>query len=145
MLPLVESSLMAEISSIVLKRKHIDLGASDKYGHWWFEIGGTESYGWWPKYPVGAWDTLLGVDGELNGTTTFLGQATRDPHHGDEADEEFHPIVDPNDTRSEIQIMDCLRKFAISYSGKWQWALGFGQNCHTFQEAAMTHCKLRLS
>ena len=33
-----------EISTIEMKRKNIDIGAEDKYGHWWFEMDGTESY-----------------------------------------------------------------------------------------------------
>ena len=134
---------MRQITAITIKRKHIDPGARDKYGHWWFEMG-HESYGWWPKHPVGSWNTLIGVAGELNGTTSFNGRATRDPHHGDEADEEFHPIVDSDDKRAESSIMDCLRKFALSYSGDWRWTFGLGQNCHTFQEAAMRHCKLHI-
>lgn len=37
--------------SIKVKRKHIHLTGDDKYGHWWTEIGPSESYGWWPKNP----------------------------------------------------------------------------------------------
>jgi len=137
---------MPQIRSIVIKRKHIDPGAEDKYGHWWFELNGTESYGWWPKYPVsGTMETFLGVEGELNGITSFVGRINRDPHHGEQADEEFHPSTDAGDNRTESEIMDCLRAFALSYAGKWQWFFGFGQNCHTFQSAAMRHCKLRRS
>lgn len=38
------------------------------YGHWWIEIDGTESYGWWPtRLPLGAVHMLRGVPGVLNG------------------------------------------------------------------------------
>ena len=129
----------AKVTSITLKRKNIHLSAEDKYGHWWFEMG-SESYGWWPKTPVGLWDTLFGTEGELNGQSNFMGSATQDPHHGDSADEEFHPVVPCDDTRSDSEIQDCLRGFAQSYSGSWSWP--FGQNCHSFQKAAMAHCGL---
>lgn len=135
-----ESTKPRPITSVVMKRKHIDLNGEDKYGHWWMEIDGTESYGWWPKTPVGLRATLGGTDGELNGQSRFGGTATLDPHHGDKADEEFHPVVQPDDKRTEDEIKDCLRGFAKGYSGEWRWTLGAGQNCHTFQEAAMTHC-----
>src|SRR5207249_3497394 len=66
----------------------------DPYGHWWLEFDG-ESYGWWPKAGVGLFQTLTGVPGQLNGTdggyAAGLATATRDSHHGDSADEEFHP------------------------------------------------------
>lgn len=42
-----------EVVKIELKRKHIDLAGGDQFGHWWTEIDGTRSYGWWPKRPVG--------------------------------------------------------------------------------------------
>lgn len=133
------------VESITIKRKNINLAADDKYGHWWFEIDGKESYGWWPKYPVGIQETLGGTDGELNGQTSFGGSATKDPHHGDSVEQEFHPQFDCTDARSDDQIKDCLRNFAKSYSGPWRWTFGAGQNCHTFQEAALQHCGLKES
>jgi hypothetical protein len=55
----------------------------DAYGHWWTEVD-SSSYGWWPVDGVGGIiDTVKGVPGELNGTTSFGGTETRDPHHGD--------------------------------------------------------------
>jgi hypothetical protein len=137
-----------EVQSITIKRKHICLTAEDRYGHWWFEIldptlPNSESYGWWPKFPVGVKQTFRGVPGELNGQTCFRGRPNRDPHHGDEADEEFHPYVPESDRRTDAQIAACLRAFAQSYNGNWQWVFGWGQNCHTFQEQAMRHCGLR--
>lgn len=131
------------VKGIVMKRKNIDLGADDKYGHWWFEVDEDESYGWWPVKPVGISDTFLGTDGELNGQTTFRGSKIRDPHHGDDAEETFTPIVPQDDTRTDDEIKDCLRRFAGSYSGSWRWTFGSGQNCHTFQEEAMKHCGLQ--
>lgn len=35
---------------------------------------------------------------------------------------------------------NCVRDFANSYSGSWSWP--FGQNCHSFQESAMSSCCL---
>lgn len=141
--PCTQPPTTRPVIGITMKRKSINLAADDKYGHWWFEIDGTESYGWWPKAPVGPYETLAGTEGELNGQSNFGGTATTDPHHGDPADEAFTPVVAATDTRTDGQIKDCLRGFARGYSGEWRWTLGAGQNCHTFQEAAMTHCGLR--
>jgi len=70
------------LSTITVKRKDVlwfqilkaGLGlptsGADKYGHWWMEFDG-ESYGWWPKNPVGLLGTIFGVPGELNGQTYF--------------------------------------------------------------------------
>ena len=68
-----------EVKLIIMKRKHVNMTASDRYGHWWFEIGPasdptSESYGWWPKTPVSVKQTLAGVEGELNGQTMFGGR-----------------------------------------------------------------------
>lgn len=133
-----------------MKRKNIDKSGDDKYGHWWTEINGNESYGWWPKYPVGAGfggacNTLGGVEGELNGQTSFGGTPTRDPHHGTAADEQFNPKTDSDcDCDAPCkEAADCFRKFAQSYSGEWRWTLGWGQNCRTFQEDGMSQCHLR--
>jgi len=93
--------------------------------------------------PVDYKNTLTGAEGELNGQSQFGGSPTRDPHHGDSADEEFHPYVSARDTRSEQDIADCLRSFASAYHGEWRWTFGKGQNRHTFQQAAMIHCRLR--
>lgn len=140
----VSCQLPREVLSIEMKRKNIDIGAEDKYGHWWFEIDGKESYGWWPKAGVGLKETFGGTDGELNGQSNFGGTSTTDPHHGDSAGEQFHPTVKADDPRTDEQIKQCLRNFANSYSGGWRWTFGAGQNCHTFQEAAMEHCGLSM-
>ncbi|MEL6105102.1 MAG: hypothetical protein AAFU85_03665 [Planctomycetota bacterium] len=131
------------IKSVIIKRIHIDperrdeRGHPDQAGHWWFEIhpgdsAPEESYGWYPAERVTLQSCFLGVDGLLNGGYM------RDPHHGEESpDEQFCPHVAADDKRTETQIHDCLREFAKNYSGKWQWFLGWGKNCHTFQRAAM--------
>jgi hypothetical protein len=147
-----------EIMSITIKRLPIELKAAEgtggKYGHWWIEIGDpldsdSESYGWWPATPVSLTQTLVGVRGELNASsrasTPFRdadGLATRDPHHGDHADEHFHPLVAQSDQRSDDEIASCVRRHARAYNGKWQWFFEAGQNCHTFQLLLMKECKL---
>jgi hypothetical protein len=137
-----------EIKSIRFKRKHISLFSSDKAGHWWIEIGPcdsplAESYGWWPKHRVSLSQLFTGVDGELN--DGLDGQTpARDPHHGEVSDEEFHPMVDDNDTRTDEEVANCLRMFALGYTGNWQWFVGWGQNCHTFQREALRRCKLQV-
>jgi len=142
-----EILITRQITTIAVKRKHISLKDEDKYGHWWVEIDtnndGTpdESYGWWPKGPVGSMETLFGTDGELNGQSFFGGTPTLDPHHDDPAPEVFHPLVESGATADEVR--NCIRGFANSYSGEWRWTFGLGQNCHTFQEAMMEHCHLR--
>ena len=139
-----------EVKLVKVKRKHIHLTRSDRYGHWWFEIGDptdlkSESYGWWPLHGVTVKQTLAGVEGELNGETHFGGEATRDPHHGESADQEFHPFVAEDDPRSDEQIADCLRQFTRRYAGEWRWTFGKGQNCQSFQQQALDHCQLHQS
>src|SRR4051812_5262019 len=97
------------VEFITMKQKHINLSRTDKYGHWWFEIDDaslptSESYGWWPERRVDLTGTFAGVAGELNGQTDFRGTPTRDPHHGDDADEEFHPVVLASDPRTDAEI-----------------------------------------
>jgi RHS repeat-associated protein len=123
---------------ITVKRRNINKSGRDKYGHWWVEMGG-ESYGWWPKYPVGTIGTLFGVEGELNGQTSFGGTATRDAHHGDPADEKFHPKISSS-CKTCDDAKNCIRSFARSYSGSWSWP--FGQNCRSFQISMMDQCWL---
>ena len=133
-------------TNITIKRNNISLlNKNDKYGHWWTEIGGNESYGWWPKKkPVRPGDVLGGTGGELNGTTYFGGTPTQDPHQiiGDSGEDSFHPFVkDEECVENECEkAAECIRKFANSYSGGWAWP--YRQNCHTFQEGAMHQCGL---
>jgi uncharacterized protein DUF4157 len=117
------------------------------YGHWWTEIGDldqtaafdqwnpAESYGWWPK--AGAPGTIAGtwggVPGELN-----QGHA-RDPHQGEDAPVEFHPVMEVDDgakyetVRADVEKE--IRAFAKGFRGVWNWRLGWGRNCQTFQKA----------
>jgi hypothetical protein len=56
---------------------------------------------------------------------------TRDPHHGQSAEIEFHPVSTTSNT--DEQIKDSIRDFANNYSGEWRWSLG-GEDCHAFQQ-----------
>lgn len=133
--------------TLVLKRIHIagllKALSGDKteleYGHWWVEIDGSESYGWWPAGQVSIFGTFAGVPGALNGGIGFSGSATRDPHHGDSAEEMFHPVV--ANGKPAVEVKNCIRAFATGYGGDWSWP--WGQNCHSFQEEMMEHCGLR--
>jgi hypothetical protein len=124
-----------KIEGIIVYRMEIDFekGGTD-YGHWWIEIDGNESYGWWPKDQVGIKDTLFGAVGELNGQTNFpRGSATRDPHHGDwRFPENNVQVFAVYGTQSKAEAIEGIRNFANAYSGNWSWPLG--QNCHSFQK-----------
>lgn len=137
---------MRQISTIKIKRIHINY-RSQNAGHWWLEIGDptqadSESYGWWPQDSLRSlFDCFKGVSGILN--DGLNGQLPpRDPHHGEEGEEEFAPLVSLDDRRTDDEIADCLRSFFLSYKGSWKWLLGWGQNCHTFQLKALSHCNL---
>lgn len=117
------------------------------YGHWWTEIGDldrtkafdlwepTESYGWWPKSGVQATfeSTWGGVPGQLNQGDP------RDPHHGEDAPVEFHPVMEVDDKDDYVtvraQVEQEIRNFATGFKGSWNWRLGWGKNCQTFQKA----------
>lgn len=134
------------IQTVTVKRIHIkdlykallgDKQGAD-YGHWWIDIDGTESYGWWPSVGVPGLHALMGVPGQLNGMLLAPGSPTRDLHHDDDGDEEFNPVVINGDSAAVIK--ECIRTFAAGYSGGWSWP--FGQNCHSFQQELMEHCSL---
>jgi hypothetical protein len=140
---------------IAIKRNDINLaikcedgtcGKQDKYGHYWIEIldgpdgNPVESYGWWPMSKVSPMETLVGVQGELNGVTSFGGTPTSDPHQGDTADEEFHPRL--TNTLTDQQVLDRIHEFVRSYKGEWRWTFGLGQNCRTFQTGLMNYVGL---
>lgn len=126
----------------------------DTYGHWWIEGGHltdpadmnswrpAESYGWWPSTGVGIMETLKinRVEGALN-----QGQA-RDPHHGDSADTEYHPILSVEDSADYATVRDDVmgdvRNFAHAFSGSWNWRLAWGKNCHTFIDRLKKRLKL---
>jgi hypothetical protein len=88
--------------------------------------------------------TFLGVEGELNGITSFGGQPTRDPHamEKDPGDEIYSPILD--DGRSDAEIKQAMREYAQSYTGGWSWFLELGNHCHTFQKGLMTTAELHM-
>lgn len=130
-----------KMPNIIVKRNNIHLLGDDKYGHWWTEMKGTKSYGWWPKNKVDLKGTLFGVPGELNGQTSFGGTPTKDPHHGDAADETLNvSCTDP--AKTEATVLTEIDTFASKYSGEWRWTFGYGQNCHTFQEALLANSSL---
>ncbi len=144
---------------IVFKRKPISLKGSDKYGHWWVEIDSKESYGWWPEYRVGLWETLIGVPGELNAVSWNIGGTpTKDPEHGRPAPKVYKGKIRKSGVLSydgkkivnkpcgkcvsceDIKV--CIKSFAQNYSGQWSWP--FGQNCQSFQKSMMKACCLRI-
>jgi len=127
------------VAPIKFKRVRIRL-SGDKYGHWWTELGGGESYGWWPAQALGLIDTFKGVPGVLNGmvggTPLFSGgSAITDPHDGDPGDLTFSPVV--NDCRTDDELKQEVRSVANGYSGNWSWRFEFGNHCHTFQKKIM--------
>lgn len=130
-----------KMPGIVVKRNHIHLLGNDKYGHWWTEMKGTKSYGWWPKNKVDLKGTLFGVPGELNGQTSFGGTPTKDPHHGDTPDETLS-VSCTDSSKTESTVLAEIDAFASKYSGEWRWTFGFGQNCHTFQESLLANSSL---
>ena len=128
----------------------------DLYGHWWIEIDIGESYGWWPDQRVDIKQTIIGVGGNLNGQIAFGGSSTKDPHHGDSGDNNFHPRVDFGGfwglfqfrtikygsgkgklckCVTEEEIKDGIRDFAVSFTGGWSFPRG--PNCHTFVRDAL--------
>ena len=65
------------------------------------------------------------------------GTATRYPHHGDPADEEFSPSVLNDKSAADIKksIADFATGFSAKYGSTWRWPGKY--NCHTFQEQMM--------
>ncbi len=143
--------------NIEIHRKPIKLSEGD-YGHWWTKLGSIdESYGWWPKKKVSfdengkpvkvtkkIWNTLGGVEGELNGQTSFKGKPTKDPYHNLRGKEVLGVQYTGSDEKSEATIMQEMKQFANGYSGNWRWTFGFGQNCHTFQEEMLENSDLEI-
>ena len=107
--------------------------AGRSYGHWWVELDGAESYGWWPaRAPLTTRDLLVGGPGVLNGMGTPAdGRPTRDPNHGLTADYEFHPVlVVP---RGDDEVRNAVRRFAATFDGEWRWSVRPTMNCRLFQ------------
>ena len=79
------STRMLSFITIKLKGRGIE--------HWWIEIDGLESYGWWPvRQPTSTGDAawnhgVVGVPGELNAVSqpALGGTPITDPHHGHSA------------------------------------------------------------
>ncbi len=86
--------------------------------------------------------TFFGVEGELNGVTSFLGKPNKDPHAlaGDIGHEVYSPILD--DCRSDADVMQAMREFTQGYSGGWSWFFELGNHCHSFQKSMMTAASL---
>ena len=106
------------------------------YGHWWIEIDGQESYGWWPsRLPARLRDVIGGCDGVLNAALNAAlgGDRTRDPNHGLLADHEFHPVlVAP---KTDDALVADIRAFAQHFTGPWRWSTLPTMNCRMFQLA----------
>jgi len=85
---LIENIFDVKVTTITMKRinPHKDAHGNKDYGHWWTELIGGESYGWWPDRQVGLLETVGGVPGDLNGQNAFGGTSTRDPYHGQTAE-----------------------------------------------------------
>ncbi len=109
--------------------------AGRSYGHWWIEIDGIESYGWWPgSKRLRTKDLLLGVTGVLNGMRSADGASPpRDPNHGLSADYEFHPVLMVSSTDDEVR--QAIRGFAQRLRGDWRWSIRPTMNCRLFQLA----------
>lgn len=99
------------------------------YGHWWVELDGTESYGWWPAKAAGIVRLVRGSDGVLNGGAS----RTVDPNHGLPGDHEFHPVLTRH--RSDDEVRASIRSMAQSFAGEWRWSTRPSMNCRLFQLA----------
>jgi hypothetical protein len=120
---------------ITVKRINPRLG--DTMGHWWLELDGVESYGWWPAHrPVGLRILLFGTKGTLNGGRIFADgrPSARDPHHLDGAQHEFHPQLFLR--KSDRQVRAEVRAFAETFKSKWRWSMRPNtRDCRRFQLA----------
>ena len=120
------------VGFVEVKRSIPRLG--DSYGHWWVELDGAESYGWWPdRCPLRTRDLLFGTRGTLNGVggTCRGGTVTRDPHHGEPSDYAFHPVLRVRKTDSQVRAD--IRRFAQTFEGGWRWSTRPTTNCRSFQ------------
>jgi hypothetical protein len=117
--------------------KRINPQPRDPLGHWWIEIDGVESYGWWPaRRRLALLTFLFGTNGILNGGRVFPDgrPSARDPHHRDTAPHEFHPRLLVR--KSDRQVRREVRSFASSYKGRWRWSSRpTTRDCRRFQLA----------
>ena len=108
------------------------------YGHWWLELDGETSYGWWPtSIPLRIRDLACGTDGVLNGVGLLgmKGSWLRDPHHGQPAAHAFHPVLQV--VKADEQVRDEIRRFAHGYRSRWRWhwsARRSAGTCRGFQD-----------
>jgi hypothetical protein len=120
---------------VVLKRTRTRLERS--YGHWWVEVDGAESYGWWPRTcPVHLRQLFQGTTGTLNGIASSCrgGGLTRDPHHLDPAEHRFNPTLMVR--KSDRLLRADIRAFAHAHEGEWRWSTRpTARNCRSFQLA----------
>jgi hypothetical protein len=121
------------VEFVTAKRNAALLGRS--YGHWWIELDGLESYGWWPDAtPLRLRDVFGGTTGVLNSIThPDGGHPTRDPNHGLTADYEFHPVLVADCTDDALR--GAIRCFARAFEGSWRWSIRPTMNCRLFQLA----------
>jgi hypothetical protein len=121
---------------LMVKRTNPRFGT---FGHWWIEIDGVESYGWWPqRCPLRMRDFVLGGRGALNGITGSCAGGTlhRDPHHHETAEYEFHPVVTIR--KSDRRVRAEIRAFASAFEGGWRWSTKpETEDCRTFQVRMM--------
>ena len=109
-----------------------DPGTEDVYGHWWLEINGSYSAGWWP---TGGGSNITGRPGEVNAGLP------QDPKHGKPGDWRFNPyaIGEDCDCASRCKgAATCLRNFATTYTGKWS----ISRSCQGFVKESMRSCGL---
>jgi hypothetical protein len=124
------------IATFVTVKRNVPL-TGRSYGHWWVELDGEESYGWWPgRCPLGLRGIIRGTTGVLNGLGVSCdGTPTRDPNHGLLADYEFHPVL--IEARMDDEVRAAIRAFAAGFSGVWRWSTHPTMNCRMFQLALM--------
>ena len=121
---------------MTVKRTNPRLGT---FGHWWVEVDGVESYGWWPgRCPLRFRHFVFGGRGALNGTGGACsgGSSSRDPHHRESAEHEFHPVLTTR--TSDRRVRAQIRSFAAAYHAGWRWSVKpETDDCRTFQVRMM--------
>jgi hypothetical protein len=115
--------------------KRINPRVGDTFGHWWIEIDGTESYGWWPeRCPIRVRDFFFGSAGTVNGLhgSCAGGTTMTDPHHREPAQHSFHPTLVVR--KSDRRVRRDIRSFAQKFTGEWRYSTKPTSNdCRSFQ------------